>query len=150
MECGGIRDSQHAVLPQGALDQKLGDVRKFGLREERATPACILANLADEVPHDAAQDEDMAFAVVSLPWLLGSQPLDEKFIQAVSHGKVAVVEVLGQVEAVVEGEVEQRSFFGVFGQTWVDFKSFVEYNLKGELVCAEPRIGGLENACHWV
>lgn len=78
MEGSGIWYTKRVVLPYVTLDQELGDVGKLGMREQRAPPGFVLAVITDEIPHDAAQDQNMSFALIALPWLLRSQPLDEE------------------------------------------------------------------------
>ena len=147
VEGGRVWDADRVGLPWASLDEELGDVAELHVREKIAPPLIVPPRSADEVPDDAPQDEDMAVAMVALPWFLGFQPLHELLAQAVPFGYVmSLVEGADQVQGVVEGDIEQGCLVWVLGQTRVGFQPLVKGNLQSELLGAEPRTRWLENA----
>ena len=147
VERGRVWDADRVEIIWVSLDEDLGDVAELHVREKIAPPRRFRPRSADEVPDDAPQDEDMAVAVVALPWFLGFQPLHELLGQDVPFDYVlSLVEGADQVQGVVEGDVEQGCLVWVLGPTRVGFQTLVNGNLQSELVGAEPRTWWLENA----
>ena len=80
----------------------------------------------------------MIRAVGFLPMLVLIEPRQQHLAIAVAFGGVVLPEVLPHRESTVERDVERRSGFRLQGSAFVRQNPFVEDQLQGELVRAEP------------
>ena len=128
-----------------ALDEKLGDFRELGVREEWAAP--VGRRLPVEIPDDSSKGEDVTEAAVELEGTLLAQPSQEAVGEYVAVLEVGVEQVAGDVEAVVERDVKHGRASWILGTAGVGEDPPVEDNLQAELIRLVPRGRRLQKLC---